>query len=159
MLAAEKSRTSSLFECHWPRWGDLGSNSISGRSAPSRKAYSDSTFLATFLGVSPVVDIRVGMLHTSAVIKGFRHKGLQRFFETGSKAGIQTHQAAKLRRQLAVLNRAKEPNDMNMPGWRLHPLTGPLSGHWAVSVSSSNWRLTFSFDGEDAVAVDCQDYH
>jgi len=61
------------------------------------------------------------------VIKSFRHKGLQRFFETGSKTGIQNGHAARLSRQLAVRNRASGPSDMNLPGWALHPLKGGLS--------------------------------
>jgi toxin HigB-1 len=92
------------------------------------------------------------------VIKSFRHKGLQRFFETVSKAGIQSGHAAKLSRQLAVLKRASGPADMNLPGWSLHPLKGVLSEHWSVSVSG-NWRLTFKFDSGDAILVDYQDYH
>jgi toxin HigB-1 len=92
------------------------------------------------------------------VIKSFRHKGLQQFFETGSKAGIQSGHAAKLSRQLAVLNRASGPPDMNLPGWSLHPLKGSLSEHWSVGVSG-NWRLTFTFDNGDAVLIDYQDYH
>ncbi|WP_415257603.1 type II toxin-antitoxin system RelE/ParE family toxin [Thauera phenylacetica] len=92
------------------------------------------------------------------MIKSFEHKGLQAFFETGSKAGIQPHHAPKLARQLARLNAAKVPEDMNLPGWRLHPLVGSLTGHYSVSVNG-NWRLTFRFDGGDAVLVDYQDYH
>lgn len=92
------------------------------------------------------------------MIKSFEHKGLQAFFETGSKAGIQPHHAQKLARQLARLNAAKVPEDMNLPGWRLHPLVGSLTGHYSVSVNG-NWRLTFRFDGGDAVLVDYQDYH
>lgn len=92
------------------------------------------------------------------MIKSFDHKGLQAFFETGSKAGIQPHHAPKLARQLARLNAAKVPEDMNLPGWRLHPLVGSLTGHYSVSVNG-NWRLTFRFDGGDAVLVDYQDYH
>ncbi len=92
------------------------------------------------------------------MIKSFEHKGLQAFFETGSKAGIQPHHAPKLARQLARLNAAKAPEDMNLPGWRLHPLVGSLMGHHSVSVNG-NWRLTFRFDGGDAVLVDYQDYH
>ena len=92
------------------------------------------------------------------MIKTFRHKGLQAFFETGSKTGIQPHHAARLRRQLARLDLAKTAADMNVPGWGLHALTGNLAGRYAVSVSG-NWRLTFAFDGEDAVLVDYQDYH
>lgn len=92
------------------------------------------------------------------MIKSFAHKGLQSFFATGSKAGIQAAHAARLRRQLTQLNQATGPQDMNLPGWRLHPLKGDLAGHWAVWVNG-NWRLTFVFDGPDATVVDYQDYH
>lgn len=92
------------------------------------------------------------------MIKNFAHKGLEAFYATGSKAGIQAAHAAKLRRQLAQLDQAAAPQDMNLPGWKLHPLKGRLAGHWAVWVSG-NWRLTFTFDGADASIVDYQDYH
>jgi len=92
------------------------------------------------------------------MIKTFRHKGLEQFFKTASKAGIQPHHAGKLRLQLAVLDNAKKPEDMNAPGWRFHALAGELAGHYAVSVNG-NWRMTFRFDGEDAELVDYQDYH
>lgn len=92
------------------------------------------------------------------MIKSFEHKGLQAFFETGSKAGIQPHHAPKLARLLARLHAAKVPEDMNVPGWRLHPLVGILAGHHSVFVNG-NWRLTFRFDDGDAVLVDYQDYH
>lgn len=92
------------------------------------------------------------------MIRSFRHKGLQRFFETGSKAGIQPAHASRLRLQLAKLDSASGPDDMGMPGWRLHPLRGEFAGHWAVWVSG-NWRLTFRFEGENAVLVAYQDYH
>jgi toxin HigB-1 len=92
------------------------------------------------------------------VIKTFRHKGLEQFFSTGSKAGIQPKHAERLRKQLFALDNAKSERDMNAPGWNLHPLHGDLEGHWAVSVSG-NWRLTFTFVGEDAVLVDYRDYH
>jgi len=92
------------------------------------------------------------------MIKDFRHKGLQRFYETGTKAGIQPAHAAKLSRQLKVLDVAKSPDEMDVPGWRLHALTGDHGGHWSVWVNG-NWRLTFTFKGEDAVLVDYQDYH
>jgi len=92
------------------------------------------------------------------MIKTFRHKGLQAFFETGSKAGIQPHHAARLRRQLARFDLAKTASDMNVPGWGRHALAGNLARRYAVSVSG-NWRLTFGVDGEDIVLVDYQDYH
>lgn len=92
------------------------------------------------------------------MIKTFRHKGVETFFRSGSKAGIQPKHAERLSLQLFALNNAKAPNDMGAPGWKLHPLKGQLEGHWAVSVSG-NWRLTFMFEGTDAVLVDYQDYH
>ena len=92
------------------------------------------------------------------MIKGLAHKGLEKFFRTGSKAGIQAQHAARLRLQLAMLDDVDEPGDMNAPGWRLHRLLGDLKGHWSVSVSG-NWRLTFRFEGEDAILVDYRDYH
>ena len=92
------------------------------------------------------------------MIKSFQHKGLEFFFQTSSKAGIQPHHAAKLRIQLTMLDKAREPKDMNAPGWKLHPLTGNLAGHWAITVNG-NWRITFAFEGEDAILVDYQDYH
>ena len=92
------------------------------------------------------------------MIKTFRHKGLQVFFEIGSKSGIQPSHAPKLGRQLARLDLAKSAEDMNLPGWRLHPLVGDLAGHYSVWVNG-NWRLTFTFETGDAVLVDYRDYH
>jgi len=93
------------------------------------------------------------------MIRTFRHRGLQLFFETGSKAGIQASHSTKLARQLRQLNDASTPDDMDIPGWNLHPLKGSkLKDHWSVWVNG-NWRLTFTFDGQDAVLVDYQDYH
>ncbi len=92
------------------------------------------------------------------MIKSFRHKGIKKFFETGSTAGIQARHKAKLRIQLTTLDSAIRPEDLDVPGWQLHPLTGKLGGHWAMSVNG-NWRLIFLFEGEDAVLVDYQDYH
>jgi proteic killer suppression protein len=92
------------------------------------------------------------------MIKSFRHRGLKAFFETGSKAVIQPSHASRLARQLKHLDRTTRPDDMNIPGWRLHPLTGEQKGQWSVWVNG-NWRLTFAFEGEDAVLCDYQDYH
>jgi proteic killer suppression protein len=98
------------------------------------------------------------MRYTCQVIKSFRHSGIEKFFKTGSKAGIQPAHAAKLTTQLYVVDQAKSPADMNAPGWRLHPLIGDLENHWSVKVNG-NWRLTFRFDGENAILVDYRDYH
>lgn len=92
------------------------------------------------------------------MIKTFRHKGLDVFFRTGSKAGIQPHHAGKLRVLLTTLDSAKRPDDMNASGWKLHALTGNLAGHYSVTVNG-NWRMTFAFDGENAELVDYLDYH
>lgn len=92
------------------------------------------------------------------MIRTFRHKGLETFCRSGSKAGIQPAHADKLRRQLAKLDTAATAKDMDLPGWRLHPLSGSLAGHWSVWVNG-NWRMTFTFEGDDAVLVDYRDYH
>ena len=92
------------------------------------------------------------------MIQNFAHKGLQAFFATGSKAGIQPAHSAKLRRQLAQLDQAAVPGDMNLPGWKLHLLKGEGAGHWSVWVNG-NWRMTFTFEGGHAAVVDYQDYH
>jgi proteic killer suppression protein len=92
------------------------------------------------------------------MIKSFLHKGLQAFFETGSKAGIQPHHVAKLQRQLARLDVAICAEDMNIPGWKLHGLSYDLSGHYAITVNG-NWRMTFRFESGDAILVNYQDYH
>ena len=92
------------------------------------------------------------------MIKSFRHKGLQRFFENGSKSSIQAAHANKLRLQLAALDQAKQPQDLSAPAWSLHPLKGEMRGHWAITVNG-NWRMVFTFEGNDAVLVDYMDYH
>ena len=92
------------------------------------------------------------------MIRSFRHAGIEKFFKTGSKAGIQPKHAEKLSVQLFALSRSRSPQDMNAPGWELHPLAGGLRDHWAIKVNG-NWRLTFSFEDEDAILVDYQDYH
>lgn len=92
------------------------------------------------------------------MIRSFPHAGLEKFFYTGSKAGIQPAHAIRLHRQLTVLNIAKNACRMNVPGWDLHPLKGDLAGHWSVKVNA-NWRMTFTFENEDAILVDYRDYH
>lgn len=91
------------------------------------------------------------------MIKSFRHKGLQRYFETASKAGILASHASKLRLQLAALDQAVKPEDLSAPSWRLHELEG-VKAHWAVTVSG-NWRMTFVIEGTDVILVDYLDYH
>lgn len=92
------------------------------------------------------------------MIKSFRHKGLERFFETGSKAGIQPAHAKRLRMQLAALDTAQRIEDMAIPGFRLHSLKGHDRGRWSVWVNG-NWRITFEFADGHAYVLDYEDYH
>ena len=92
------------------------------------------------------------------MIRSFRRKGLQHFFETGSKSGIQAQHADRLRLILAQLSAATRPEDMALPGLVLHPLKGSRKGIRSVRVSG-NWRITFAFAGTNADVVDYEDYH
>ena len=92
------------------------------------------------------------------MIQSFRHAGLEKFYLTGSKAGIHPSHAIRLRRQLTLLNTAKDEKRMNVPGWNLHSLRGALANHWSVKVDG-NWRMTFTFEDENANLLDYQDYH
>jgi proteic killer suppression protein len=92
------------------------------------------------------------------MIRSFRHKGLERFFLTGSKSGIQAAHATKLRLQLGALDQAVKAEDLSAPSWGLHPLKGELMGHWALTVNG-NWRMVLTFEEGDAILVDYLDYH
>ena len=92
------------------------------------------------------------------MIKSFKHKGLREFFESGNRKGIKSEHASKLARILDRLDASLQPSDMNLPGYKLHQLSGKDKGTWSVRVSG-NWRLTFKFEDEDAIVVDYRDYH
>ena len=96
------------------------------------------------------------------MIRSFIHKGLKRFFETGNQKGVRPEHARRLRLILARLDASQSKDDMDLPGLGLHPLGKKgkldLRGHWAVTVSG-NWRVTFRFEGQDAVEVNYMDYH
>jgi proteic killer suppression protein len=92
------------------------------------------------------------------VIRSFRHKGLKRLFENGETKGVRADHVNKVENILAVLNRARKPEDMNLPGFRLHRLKGDLKDFWSVTVRA-NWRVIFRFDQGDAYDVDYIDYH
>ena len=99
------------------------------------------------------------MGYTSSVaITGFRHKGIERFFATGAKSGIQAKHAGPLRLILGRLNVATSAQDMNLPALGLHELRGSRKGTWAVKVSA-NWRVTFTCAGKDVDCVDYEDCH
>lgn len=92
------------------------------------------------------------------MIRSFRDKGLKRLFEAGQTKGIRQDHLEKLENILAVLNRSRKASDMNLPGFRLHPLKGGLQGFWSVTVRA-NWRVIFRFEAGDACDVDLIDYH
>jgi len=92
------------------------------------------------------------------MIKSFRHKGLKRYFESGSASGIQPHHAKRLRMQLVALDTAASIDDMDIPGFKLHPLKGSDKGRWSIWVNG-NWRITFEFRDGDAFVLDYEDYH
>jgi len=96
--------------------------------------------------------------YSDAVIVSFRHKGLEGLYDTGSKRGIQPDHVRKLLRILSMLDVATGPEDVAIPGFRLHPLTGELVGCWSVWVNG-NWRVTFRFIDGDVELVDYVDYH
>lgn len=96
------------------------------------------------------------------MIKSFKHKGLEKFYETGSKKGIQARHALKLRMQLAALDSALTLEDLDIPGYQLHQLKGNRKGNrkgiWSISVSG-NWRITFEFTDGNIYIVNYEDYH
>ncbi len=104
------------------------------------------------------IDTRNVTSYNDCMIKSFAHKGLKDFFETGSKKGIQAEHAPKLGRILDRLDASTSAQDMNLPGYRLHPLKGDKQDMWSVTVNG-NWRITFYFEDNDAYLVDYQDYH
>ena len=92
------------------------------------------------------------------MIQSFRHKGLRRYFETGSSAGIRPAHAKHLRMILTALDTAAEVDDMDIAGLRLHPLKGAERGRWSVWING-NWRVTFEFRDGHAYVLDYEDYH
>jgi proteic killer suppression protein len=98
------------------------------------------------------------MQHNNGVIKTFKHKGLEKFFGTSSMAGIQPYHKQKLRMRLTALDTATSIEDMDLPGFRLHPMKGDRKGLWAIDVSK-NWRIVFKFQVGNAYVVDYEDYH
>lgn len=92
------------------------------------------------------------------MIRKFKHSGLEKYFLRGTKSGIQAKHIDRIRLILGRLHAAIRPQDMNLPGLELHELRGRRKGTWAVKVSG-NWRITFKFDGPDAIDVNYEDYH
>jgi proteic killer suppression protein len=91
------------------------------------------------------------------MIKSFIHKGLRKFYASGSPSGIQKKHEKKLRLILTNLDQAQEPDDMDLPGLFMHQLKGDKKDTWSVRVSG-NWRLTYRFTGRDVEIVNYEDY-
>jgi proteic killer suppression protein len=92
------------------------------------------------------------------VIRSIRHKGLKRLYQDDDPRGVMAEHVVRLRDVLARLDAARAIADMDLPGFRLHPLKGESKGFWAVTVRA-NWRVIFRFEGQDASDVDYVDYH
>ena len=92
------------------------------------------------------------------MIKSFKHKGLEKFYESGSAKGIQANHVKKLRMQLAAMDTAQSTDDIDIPGYRLHQLTGDRKGIWTITVNA-NWRLTFEFEEGNVYILNYEDYH
>lgn len=92
------------------------------------------------------------------MIKSFKHKGLQQFFETGTTKGIQVKHANKLRMQLAAIDTAQVIDDIDLLGYRLHSLKGARKNLWSITVNG-NWRITFEFEQGNSYIVNYEDYH
>ncbi len=88
----------------------------------------------------------------------FRHRGLRRLYEDDDRSGVNAEHADKIARILAQLKRSSKPADMDIPGFRLHPLKGDLAGFWAVTIRG-NWRIVFRFEDGNVSDVDLIDYH
>lgn len=140
---SQQNRTRAA-SCNRPRMGKLS----------FFKFFSGNALFWPFSGVAPCTLFR----YTYQMIQRFRHKGLERLFTTGSTSGVSPSLAPKLQRILAMLNVSSKPEDMGLPGYRLHPLKGDRQGQWGVWVSG-NWRVTFEFQGGHVLNVDLVDYH
>lgn len=92
------------------------------------------------------------------MIRSFRHRGLRRFHERDDPSSIGADLWERVALALADLDDADKPSEMDLPGYRLHPLRGDRRGLWSITISG-NWRITFRFEGGDVYDVDLVDYH
>lgn len=92
------------------------------------------------------------------MIKSWSHKGLKRFFETGNTSGIQSKHSKRLEEQLDLLNTIVKVEELRLPGYALHKLSGRLSDYFAITVNGG-WRLIFTFENGNVFLVDYLNYH
>lgn len=130
------------------------------QSAATASSVPRPLYQSAIYGPFPIPNLHRVARHgtLTAMIVGFRHKGLERLYRSGSAGGVNAAHVPKLNRILAALDAAASPAELNHPGYGLHALKGKLSGHWAIRVTG-NWRVTFCFAGTDVDQVDYCDYH
>jgi toxin HigB-1 len=92
------------------------------------------------------------------MIRSFKHRGLKRLYERDDRSGIRADLVDTVQEMLTLLDDAATPQELNLPGYRLHPLKGDLKGYWSLTVRA-NWRIIFRFEGADACEVELIDYH
>jgi toxin HigB-1 len=117
-----------------------------------------SDFLLCKAAPHNFVDLECVRRYLTNMLKSFRNKALQRFFETGNPRGLSVQDDKRVARILRALEAASKPEDMDLPGYRFHGLSGDQKGRYSVRVNG-NWRITFGWDGEDIIEVELEDYH
>jgi toxin HigB-1 len=90
------------------------------------------------------------------VIRTFRSKSLRTYFEAGAASGLSVQNVQRVGRMLRALDDATQPEQVNLPGYHFHALRGER--RWSIRITG-NWRITFGWDGADAIDVDLEDYH
>lgn len=126
---------------------------------PSHAAVADTANDSSDSGCTrPPIDNRQRAVCGIIMSKNFKHKGRKRFHESDNRSGLRPDLVHMIQDILTVLDEAVRPQELNLPGYRLHPLKGTLNGYWAVTVRA-NWRIVFRFEGTNAVDVDLVDYH
>lgn len=91
------------------------------------------------------------------MIRSFKHRELKRFYERGERSRLPPEMVGRIEEILTALDTAEVVQEMDLPHFRLHPLSGGRKGQWAVTVRA-NWRIVFRFDN-DPEDVDFTDYH
>ncbi len=108
--------------------------------------------------IEELIDSCTGTRYNQFMIRSFRHRGLRRLYERDDPRRIAADQLERITLALADLDAAGKPNDLDLPGYRLHPLRGDRRGSWSISITG-NWRITFRFEAGDVYDVDLVDYH
>ena len=123
-----------------------------------RFSHSERRFHKSSWQMSESIDSCTGTRYNQFMIRSFRHRGLRRLYERDDPSRIAADQLNRITLALADLDAAGKPSDLDLPGYRLHPLRGDLRGMWSISITG-NWRITFRFEDGDVYDVDLVDYH